>query len=165
LYRISEASDEIDYFDGAYKEFIAASVAYVSKDKKQIDADISKLYFIITRGHQTLKTFKSSYNTAINNPQKKPKNFKEVQEIVQSIGVDYVFEFAILRQIILLNKTYHLDIALPYDDFEKILLHEPKHDINVEDAITSYISEQVCKKLFGNDRIVYYDYFLHEKEY
>jgi len=164
LYRISESSVEIDYFDGAYKDFITASVAYVSKDKKQIDADISKLYFIITRGHQTLKTFKTCFDTAINIPQKEPKNFKEVQEIVQSIGIDYVFEFAILRQIILLNKTSHLDITLPYDDFEKILTYE-KHDINVEDAITSYISEQVCKKLFGNDRIVYYDYFLHEKEY
>lgn len=164
LYRISESSEEIDYFEEAYKDFIAASAAYVSKDKKQIDADISKLYFIIGRGYQTLKTFKSAFETAIDIPQKKPKNYKEVQEIVHSIGIDYVFEFAILRQIILLNKTYHLGIALPYDDFEKVVKYEQKH-INDEDLITSYISEQVCKILFKNDRIVYFDYFLHEKEY
>jgi hypothetical protein len=165
LYRISERSEDIDYFDGAYKDFISASAAYTGKDKKRIDEDISKLYFIISRGHQTLKTFKSCYNTAIDNTQKKPQNFKEVQEIVQSVGIDYVYEFAILRQIILLNRTYHLGIALPYDDFEKIVKHGHENEINMEDAITSYISEQVCKIVFKNDRIVYYDYFLHEKEY
>lgn len=164
LYRISGTSDEIDYFDGAYRDFISVSVAYSGKDKKQIASDISDLYFIITRGHQTLKTFKSCYHTAIRSPQKELKNFKDVQEIIRSVGIDYVYEFAILRQIILLNIRYDLGRALPYDDFERILKYGEKSELKIEDAITSYISEQVCKVLFENDRIVYYDYFQQEKE-
>lgn len=156
LHRITDNLDNISFFENAYQSFIVSDAN--KKDKMQVEmkSEITKLYFIITRGQQILKTANTFTNEVVNIQRKKPKDFEEVKHIIQSTEIDYIYEFALIRYIILLNKNYSLNIELPFIDFERVVKHNSSQEDSFDDVILFYITEQVCKTIFKNDRILYY---------
>lgn len=156
VHRVINSSEKIDIFEQAYKNFITMGEASLDKDRINTFSEISKLYFIISRGHQTLKTAKVFLDEVFNLQMKRPRSFQEVKEIIQSSGIDYIYEFAIIRYIILLNRNHKLNVVLPFNDYEKVIIYKQGKSIDIEDNIINYITELVCKKVFENDRTLHY---------
>lgn len=156
LHRINNDLDNISFFGEAYKNFITCDANKKHKTQGELKSEISKLYFIITRGNQILITSKEFTNDVIKIQKKTPKDFEEVKDIIQGTGIDYIYEFAIIRYILLLNKNYNLNIELPFNDFQRVVRHNSKEKTKFENDILFYITEQVCKTVFKNDRILYY---------
>lgn len=156
LHRIINNRDNISFFEDAYKSFIICDANKKDKVYGEMKSEISKLYFVISRGNQILKTTKTFTHEVINLQKKTPKNFEEVKDIIQGTGIDYIYEFAIIRYILLLNKNYNLNIELPFNDFQRVVKHNSPLEASFENEILFYITEQVCKTIFKNDRILYY---------
>jgi hypothetical protein len=163
IQRVISVSDSIDFFQDAYKNFIISYDVNNVNNQSNIGSEVAKLYFIVTRGHQTLKPVKAFLNEVLIIQKKHPRNFSEVQDIVQSTGIDYIFEFAVIRYMILLNENQKMKMPLPFYDMQRFIQHE-KGAPNIEDEILIYITELVCKSIFKNDRILYYQNFLRERE-
>ncbi|WP_218070329.1 hypothetical protein [Desulfuribacillus alkaliarsenatis] len=152
LYRIKNTSSDIPYFHNMYDKL--TSNGTTATNNKEFQEALSDLYFLIKRGTYSKKTYNSFYEDVFKK-QKAPANFKDVREIIECVGVDQVYEFAILQQIVFLNKHFKLNLNLPYDDFVKVLEYDASIQRNFQDDTKNYIAELICRQVFSDDRILH----------
>ena len=154
LYRIEHNTNDIPFFDNVYDNLIINGI--IHSNNKEFQEDISDLYFCIKRGHYGMKSFPQFYKEVFSIQQKKPRHFKDVFEIINSVGIEQIHEFSIMKQIIYLDSKYKLGLDIPIKDFLKILEYKPNILRNIHEDTKYYISEIISRKLFEGDKVIHF---------
>lgn len=153
LFRIEQKSSSIEYFENIYDSLMGNG--QVGSNKK-FQEDLSDLYFFIKRGSHGTKCFVQFYKEAFEIQQKKPRHYNDVYDLVNSVGIDQVYEFSIIHRIIHLDYKYKLNLNLPFKDFQKILRYNPDIIRNIEEDTKYYIAEILSRKLFEGDKVIHF---------
>lgn len=154
LYRIEHNTSEIPFFENVYDNLIINGL--IKSNNKQFQEDISDLYFCIKRGHYGMKSFPKFYEEVFSIQQKKPRHYKDVFEIITSVGVEQIHEFSIMKQIIYIDHKYKLGLDIPVKDFQKILEYKPNLLRNIHEDTKYYITEIISRKLFEGDKVIHF---------
>lgn len=153
IHRIT-SNTRIEFNTATFKNFIQFIGSIDDTKYGSISSELQVLYFIIGKGDQLLVNYKDFCLNAFTIEHKIPKHIIDVLEIIQSKNLDNIYEFAIIKNIIQINKKYDLNIALPFNEYDK-LLDNYDHSLSESQRISLYISELVCKYIFESETKIY----------
>lgn len=120
--------------------------------------DLFELIFTIRTGEKLNMSFKNFYEIVFIQTRKANADFSELARIIDSVGVNQVYEFKILRQLILLSRK--MGIKTSFDEYYQLVKSINK-ECDKETCIRYYIAELIEHYHNGlSNRIYYVDYAL-----
>lgn len=129
---------DIDFDIKTFENFIQ----FISGKEENQYADFTKelqvLYFTISYGKKILTDFSTFKDLVFKKEHKKPKGVIDMYEIIQSKSVESVYEFSVIKGIIMLNENFNLNINLPFNMYKK-LLDEFDATLSIKERIVFYL--------------------------
>ncbi|MGB4660551.1 MAG: hypothetical protein WBI07_15350 [Mobilitalea sp.] len=161
LYRIENDDSEIPFFDEIYNQFLIGENWFDRKHTNKTGNEIlSDFYFLIQRGNYGLLLFKDFYHKVFKKQKKTVQNNIEMRSIIDAMGIEKIYEFSIMKQIIIIDKLLDLNLDLPFYDFCRILEYNEISVKNHQEATAIYLTDVLCKKYFDQPT----KYFIEKEE-
>lgn len=154
LFRIEKATDQIEFFTQVYDNSIING-NLLPKDK-HFQEQLSDLYFLFKRGSYGKKTFSVFFQEVFSVQRKQPRHFQDVREIIESVGIEQIYEFSLLYNIIFLDYKYKFNLDLPIKDFQRVLDYDQQIHRDILEDTKNYITEIVCRNIFHGDKVIYF---------
>ena len=128
---------------------------------QKFNDEMFELVFAIGTGEQLNIGINEFYKIIFEQTRKANANFLEMAKIIDSVGIDRVFEFKILRRLILLTRKMKLETI--FDKYYD-MVHSISPEVDVETCIRYFIVELINQHRFGISNKVYYINYALEKQ-
>ncbi len=151
--RIINNSSTIDFTTDEISKVVNDIETIGFRRAKNLYNDFFELAFSISKGQHLTMYFHEFYRIVFEQTQKSNCNMNELKKIIDSVGLNQVYEFKIIRLLILLARK--LSIETSFDSYYK-LVRSIEPDISIETGIKYYIIECIKHHHAGISNKVYY---------
>lgn len=154
---ITQSDVKVEFSRNAYKKYVEDGNTVDDFGEIELFEAISKLYFIIDSGQCFCKSFNQFYEETFIKNHKVKSDYCQVYSILQSVGIDTIYELSIINYIITINDKFQLGLQLPFEKFSELIQYKTKRKFEKIKLANYYFVELIYQKIYGVNGRIYFN--------